>query len=164
MDDLDKPSPLWSLETAFVKEDTAVIFTLFPLSHQCRTHKEASGEQQLMFPILITLESASPNWEYLGRSLSTNASFAALQRAAFTEEAISCPAGRRRRALSISQPPACQRAAGRDGCVQAGDGGQGKEESESRRKCGAANMHPNTKQPEDARIRKWDTLLFHKLS
>lgn len=51
----------------------------------------------------------------VGRRLPMNASFAALQCAAFTEEAISCPAGRRRRALGISQPPACQQAAGRDG-------------------------------------------------
>ena len=57
-------SLLWPLETAFFKEDAAVIFTLFPLSHQCETHREASGEQQLTLPILITQESVSPNQEF----------------------------------------------------------------------------------------------------
>lgn len=57
-------SPLWSLETAFFKEDTAVIFTLFPLSRQREAYREASGEQRLTFSILTLSCMLSPSQEF----------------------------------------------------------------------------------------------------
>lgn len=90
-----------------------------------------------MLPCVIRIGKVSPKQEF-GEKPAHGTSFAAL-----AEETI-----------SAGLLPA---AAGRGW-------GAGEGETENRRKCRAANTHPNRKQLEDARIRKWDPLLFHKLS
>lgn len=113
---------------------------------------EASGEHELPFPILTTQESVSPKQEF-GEQPAHEHKFCCITACSSHGGGNFLP-GRK----AVESPGLLLASA-------AGRGwGLGKDKCESRRKCGAANMHPITKQPEDARIQKWDTLLFHKLS
>lgn len=142
-------SLLWLLETVCFNT-TLPLFSPSPFSPIHVNHTGKHLESTSLLSHSLSHRRAYLPGRNLGSSLPMSTSFAALLHAA-----ISCPAGRQQRTLGCSQPSACPPAAGRSWGrtnVKAG-------ESVGLQTCirtqSSQRMHG---------YKKWDALLFHKLS